>query len=478
MITYKDFFDDEACLANKLIDMYEGNQLEYLIDTLNGLSNKAYGKRENWEAAGMIPRVRNFMSGIINKSSTLFNKPPMLKIWANGVNKGFDDPTFNDLMDQADWISFFHNERRYTRLLKSTCVLQERIIPDGVTTEQGIYRYNRKRGDILKPRLLHRGNTVIVQNAAETQIIELAYLTSNDDYDDADDKNQFTYRHIDLNFITDIAVDKNKPDGFKETILLQVVNPHGIVPATMFYDEAKPRCGVWAELPEDLLSFQEMYNLWLTDVENAMKWQMVKQLFLDSDVAPANGYNVVEYNEHITTYNSVGSKQNNRPAGLGSIIRLVPSSNGTSPTFEWKGPESDLTMIYDVMSKLITDIASDWSVKLKAAGSGLASSGFQLIVEEIDNLTLRETQIIYFNDAIKHFYEVTTVLYPELTNGVLYAEFEQSSLPVNQKEQLDLWITKINAGLATKKDYLMQVEKLSEKEADLKLKENNSIKNL
>jgi hypothetical protein len=146
MINYTSFFDDEAYETNTLIEMYEGEQTERIIRILDGNGCNGFGKRSNWRENGIIPRTRNIMQGIVNKSSTLFNKPPSLMIWPSGnKTKGFVDNTFNSLMYQSDWKSFFQNVCRYTRLLKTTVVLAERIVPVDTITENGIYTFNPSR---------------------------------------------------------------------------------------------------------------------------------------------------------------------------------------------------------------------------------------------------------------------------------------------------------------------------------------------
>jgi hypothetical protein len=96
-------------------------------------------------------------------------------------------------------------------------------------------------------------------------------------------------------------------------------------------------------------------------------------------------------------------------------------------------------MITDVVKHFVEDIAEDWSVKIRTEGGGSADSGFKLVVEQSDNLTLRETQGQYFQDSLQHLYDVLRKMYPELTEGMLVVDFAPPSLPVNTQEQVNQW---------------------------------------
>jgi hypothetical protein len=157
--------------------------------------------------------------------------------------------------------------------------MAERIIPQEVQTVDGQYRWGRKEGELLKLTMLHQGNSCVELNQTETQIICFAYLTEDERYEG--DKNKWTYRRITAELVEDILVDDSQPEDKRETVIATQPNQLPVVP---FYDNKKPARGVWLSIPEDLLSFQEMLNLVLTDIENAMRWQMIKQLFINADI--------------------------------------------------------------------------------------------------------------------------------------------------------------------------------------------------
>src|SRR6266481_1880680 len=120
-LTHKDLRSADADAAQKLVDFYEDNQLDYLIDDLNKY-------RDNWKDRKFIPRVRNITKMIVDKSGLLFNAPPTLEIVTQDAAAPVTDPTFNELMERSDWIEFFQNVDVYTRACKTTVILLQKYV--------------------------------------------------------------------------------------------------------------------------------------------------------------------------------------------------------------------------------------------------------------------------------------------------------------------------------------------------------------
>src|SRR5262249_9206872 len=74
-------------------------------------------------------------------------------------------------------------------------------------------------------------------------------------------------------------------------------------------------------------------------------------------------------------------------------------------------------------------------------------------------------RVIMFQASLRRMYSQLRRLYPELHAGQLIVDFPAASLPVNQKEQEQVWDLKIAGGRASVVDYLMAEEGLSEDEA-------------
>lgn len=463
MITFEHFGDSQAQAAQKLVDFYEGTQLKYLIRTLDGFEHSGAGARSSWRERGFVPRVRNIVKPIVEKSATLFQKPAKFEILPEGsaTAKPVVDARFNQLLMHADGQEFFKTVDVYTRLLKATCVLQQKYVNGDRDTAGGVYRFDATLGDEMVPELLHRGNSVVIMNRTRTHILELAFLTSGSWLDE-----EWSYRHITPTMIRDVTVRMGKE------YVTENDNPDGIVPAVMFYDTGKPRSGVWPKIPEDLASIQELINSHLTDMEFALANGKSQKLVLKNAVQidptkPAEtGARVVESFDDNDRRLVVGPpKPDTVVGGIGSVIHIKDAQGAGSADAGFIGPDVDLSAHQEVIKGLVMDLATDWSVNLKVGGGGTAASGFSLIVQEMDNLTLREQRAQAFQAALRRFYEITYTLYPELTRGQLQVIFSEASLPVNKIEQQQLWEQKIASGFASVIDYLMEIEGLDQAEA-------------
>lgn len=462
MINHESFGDSQAQAAQKLVDFYEGSQLQYVIRALDGNDN-GYGQRTEWRNRGFTPRVRNIVKPIVEKSATLFQKPAKFEILPAGSTTAqpIIDSRFNEIMMLADAQEFMKSVDVYTRLLKATCVLQQKYVNGERDTTSGIYRFDATQGDEMVPELLHRGNSIVLMDRTRTHITELAFLTSGSWLSE-----EWSYRHITPAFIRDVLVIKGEE---QETIM---PNPDGIVPATMFYDTGKPRAGVWPKIPEDLPSLQELINSHLTDMEFALANGKSQKLVL-KNATVVDASRPVDAVARISETTDDGAhrlmpaaKKADVIGGIGSVINLTSGKNSAvQPDANYIGPDVDLAGHAEVIRQMMSDVCSDWSVNMKAGGTASASSGFSLIVQEMDNLTLREQRAQSFQAGFRRFYEVTTTLYPELTHGQLQVIFSDAALPVNKVEQQDLWEKRVASGFASVIDYLMQEEGLDEAEA-------------
>jgi hypothetical protein len=492
-ISAKDFNSKQAKHTNKLIDYYEGRQKHHLVHIMDGKGEFAAGKRTDWKERGIIPRVRNITKSIVDKSGLLFNRPPKLTIAIQNELNPVTDETFNAIMESADWIEVFQNVDVYTRLTKSTILLQQKYIPDGTTTINGQYAFDQTNGDALLFTLLHQGNSVVKMNPQRTQITALAFITTAPDKD-----GNFTYRLITPEEIIDVDVTSDN-DAYgstmttemKETIVGREVNPDGIVPASFFYDINKPRDGYWASVPEDLKDLQEMLNLHLTDMEYAMAWQKGKSAVITADIKNSDdnrGSQIIPaaqpgHTDGGETWENVPFYQQKtitNLGGLGSIIKLGLDGGGQPGKLDFVGPDTDLAALQSVMDTMCEAVASDWDVNLKYGGGGSATSGFQLVVEESNNLTLREKRAQSMVAGFRRFYQITQQLYTgQITEGLMQVEFAPPNLPVNQEEQERIWSDRIDNNRASPVDYFMEVKGMTEDQANAKSKkvinENNQI---
>lgn len=493
-IKYSDFFTPKAQIMQKAVDYYEGDQMDYVIQMLDGKMS-GWGKRKDWKPRGIIPRVRNVTRTIIDKSGLLFNKPPQLFICTDPDSPPVIDPVFNEIMEDADWMEVMQNIDIYTRLCGSIIVLQQLIVPDNRTTTNGQYRYDYTAGDQLIFTILHHGNCVVKMNAARTSIIELGFLIGDSSFNLESEwagrpkiwsycvwtpDEIFT---VDVNESLATTTGTVATPNDVETIVDTQQNPTGIITASFFYDTKKPRKGFWVRPPEDLVSLQEIVNLSYTDSEFAMAFQKQKTLFITGDITtddqnsgdlliPAAGLGRTPGG---ASYNDIPFYQNRRQSfigGLGSIVKLGLDGGMTAGKAEFVGPDTDLDKLEAIVSGWVESVANDWCVNINYGGGGKANSGFQLIVEEISNLQLRQMRAQTMGAGLRRFYEIVKVIFPgQLTDGYLDVIFAPPNLPVNQMEQEQIWSVRIDNNRASIKDYLMEEKGMTDDAEDLKMAE-------
>lgn len=460
------YADIQECSAvfNQLEDYYNSDQKKYVKHMLDSAGE---GKRKNWEERGIVPRARNITKSIVDKSGQLYNRPPALELWRD--TNVFQDPQFNDLMESIDWLALKQTEDAYVRLMKTVVVYYQRYVPEGTVTGDDGYVFNAARGDKLLHTLLHKGNCAIEMDLSRENIIELAYLADIGDIDCA--QGQIPYC-----VVTPIAIEDWVYDPAKGDAMVGIQpNPFGMVTAYVRYDTAKPTYEEWNKAPLDLLDLQNMYNLHLTDLEFAIAWNKQKTLFTNADIIENGseedgGYIPFAKHGHTdpgegSVYKGMQQQSLSHVGQLGAVVKLGATDDGTAPVVDFKGPDTQLKELNDVMRDLVNDVAQDWDVNLDIEGMGTATSGFQLVVREINNLNLRERRAQFAIRAHRKEYEILKVMYPTLPDAILQIKFPPPSLPVDEKVDQEIWDQKINSGRASIIDYFMEKENLTEDEA-------------
>ena len=438
--------EPDAKFARKAINYYDGKQVPELVKELSNPSSF----RKSWQEKGLRPRVRNITKAIVDKSGLLFNgNAPTVEVWVNGTVDQNATQNLKDLLDSVDWIEYFTNFDNQVRLLKT-----------GLTLVQWDPVSNLPIFDAL-----HRGNAAVVIDPTTKQVKELLVITS--DSEEADD-----FRHFTVDTITDYEYDT---ETLELTIKGQFPNPYGIVPVCAFHDTNTPRYGIWNIAPTDLVGMNEMYNLNLTDSEYAASWSKVKTLFTNAEIGDSS-MGTQTWVDPATGIPRQVPAPASVVGGPGRVVQMQ-TAPGESPYVEYKGPDVSLMPIKEMFSQWVKDFAADWSVRLQSSGDASASSGFQLIVEEMPNLELRKQRQKMFSAGFGRLYKVlafVTSTVPGMNlpiDGECYVEFSSPSLPIDDKVQEEVWSRRITEGRASRVDYLMEVKGLSKEEAVQKLSE-------
>ena len=428
---------DEAKAADCALDYLDGEQEEELIEVLNH-PNKG---RKDWKEQGMIPRWRNITKMIVQKSGLLFDDgAPVIELQTPDTDITNVEATkkFVTMLEDLQWEEFYNNMDQVVRLLKTALVL---VQWDPETNKPVI-------------DALHKANCEVILKKNNKDIDTLIYKTGEYETDAGEVE---TFRVFTDTLIQDITSDERG----NESITLSVPNPYGIIPVAVWHDTATPRVEFWNYPGTELVSLNEMYNLHLTDSEFAASWAKRATLFTNATMP-------VEYSD---TQGSGMSqfRPGMQPTGPGIIggpgkVIQIETQGLQNVLLEYKSPQVDLKPIDDMFKAWIRDFAADWSVNVQIDGSGSATSGFQLVVEEIDNLQLRKKRQRQCEAHLKRFYEVFKlvcfvgggIVFPD--DVELEVTFSDPGLPVNQKEQEEVWSIRIKEGRASRVDYFMAVE--------------------
>jgi len=454
----KELTSREGEKAKKSLNYYDGKQEEELIRFFNL-------HRKDWENDHLIPRTRNITRMVIEKSGQIIHDtPPIYEVHTGSGDDISLDETFTealvDLFDKADTVETLMNLDEMVRLLKTTLVL--------VTWDDPTQR--------LVFDLLHRGNSIVKWNSV-TKIPELLLynLYTHNEY--------AAYRLV----LPDLIIDFDYELGVgKVTVTMQDDNPLGIVPAAQFYDTTGPRVGFWNTVPMDLTNVNEMYNVSMSDSEFAMGWMKRPTLFTNASLGESHIETTSPYNDTTSTQTRLGatakfphqSVQDSEKVKFGPSAAVQLDSTGVDGPFaEFKAPDVNLKPIDEVVNGWVEAVASDWSVRAKVGGVGNASSGFQLVVEELPNLELRKQRQKMFAVGLARLFDVVKVVanthsennFPE--ESKLFVNYSEPNLPVENEKEEALWTVRINEGRASLVDYFIAVHGMSAEEAVEKIAE-------
>lgn len=454
---WDDFLDGTIpTQAEKALNYLDGDQEKEIIKVLD-CPNKG---RRQWKSRGIIPRFRNLVKPIVSHSGMIFKDTlPTFVVYdknSKTINQSATDFLYEEF-SKIELTESFITLDETTRLLKTTLLL---------TMWDTDYKE-------LVNILLHRGNSAVVLDKNGRDIIGLVYETSEDD----------TYRIITKDFIYDYK--ETGTDTIEHFYIYNTQpNPFGIVPVTPFYDTNLPRTGFWLQPGMDLVNINELYNLHITDAGFSLTWAKLPTLFTNCKFEGTGQDTLTQSQEWGQKLPTMVPDSTQLIGGPSKAIIL--DSNGVdSPFADYKAPVFDISSMDSVINGWVYNVANDWSVRLDVQGQGRASSGFQLVVEELPNLELRKQRQKMFTMAFKRWYHVLATVLNTVYGTIklpldaeLYVDFNDPILPVEAKEQEEIWSKKITEGRASLVDYFMEVKGLSVEEAISKIEEINKYDTL
>lgn len=441
---------EQSRFANKALDYYDGNQLTHMVNVLNHPSQG----RKDWQGRGMRVSYRNLTGSIIDKSGLLFLNGRPDVIVRDDKGGELDDDTFllHQMLNASDFEEVMVNFDSVLRMLKTALILTQ---------------YDNE-SQSLSFDILHRGNCAVMTKGFKREVSALLFKTG-------ESAKGCYYRTIDEESIQDWHIGSEI--GSSIELLETNENIYGKVPVTVFHDIKVPRDGFWNHIPQDLVCFNEEYNLYLVDTLYAASYANRKTLYTNASFT-GDDDETLEVQEFYgdplprQTYGSGGIT-----TGPDKMIQI--DTSGVENVFmEYMGPDIKLEEIRKLFAALVKDIASDWSVRIKVEGEGTANSGFQVVVEEMDNLELRKQRQQHMSagmtrlfDCVQHLTNVGEGMSIYNDESVVDVQFAKPSLPVDDYKEDEMWINRIAAGLASRVDYMMSKYNLSREQAEMKVLE-------
>lgn len=440
--------------ARTIVDYYDGKQDEYVVKQIAD----DYSGRASWKQRGIIPRSRNLLKMIINKSGLISNdKLPQFIIndQAGDIENEEETILLNSLLTKADIEDLIKNNDPLIRALSTTKVLVQ------YDEEVGKYVF-----DILG---LHNSATVLDEYR---KLDLLIYMLGHD----SNGKQRF--RIFTNNLIQDITVDEKG----QEVITNSMPNPFGFIPVATFHDLTKPRCSDWNTPSSELVQLNDIYNLHITDSEFAIKHMKYGTWVTNceiSGVAPSGGTSEQQvYNRSLPVTTTTSTSQE-VVIGPTSIVQLG-GSKSDNPYFDWKSPVVNLEPLDNIINTWVDSYATDWSVVLDQSGS--ADSGFKLVVKELPNMEMKKARAKMQQSG----YEELCDIVMRIQNIILPGSFTEGSkpkvkffdpiLPVDETADEGVWNLRIQNGRATRIDYFMQKFDMTKIQAEEKIAEIDAIR--
>lgn len=456
--------DRDARMARKSLDYYDGKQLTHMVELLN---HPQRGRR-NWQDRGYFPLFRNLTKSVVERSGMLFNSGmPTVSYYDLGTSNINDTVAtlLGDYLHDSHFNEFLINCDDTVRLLKTIWIL----IDYDATEDK--YSFN----------LLHEGNCEMRFENGATEPTWLAYVRDSEDDDTS-------LRVITSDKYEDWVISKTEliqgANTFTQSRAEKVGefdNPYGFIPVSTWHDTKLPRNGRECEADYDLVNLNEALNLFMTDINYAGAWSLRKTLFTNASF----GDTTIEETFAQSSGNTYNQKlllqspsSNSAIAGPDQAV-VVDTRGVDAPFIDYKGPEFNLNQLVDLWKFMIEGICHDWSVSINFDGNGTANSGFQLVVQEIPNLELRNKRQRMAEMAIQRIIGnmllMHTSIYGTSFIGDVYVEFPEAELPIDVSSKDKLWYDRIDNKVASRQDYLMNVMGMTLEEANEKVVEINLL---
>lgn len=341
---------------------------------------------KDWRNRKFVPVFENPTKILIERSAKSYKESPKRTVTLNGeLSEGLTE-SYNDLLrgTNLNFISqdLDHRARLFTASL---------LLPQFDEESQN-----------LTLTVLSRNNSEVLFNRVTGEIDGIMYTTG--------------FRCIHGGQKSHIWTKDNIFDFEDDKLINTEDNPYGIIPVAILNDTRPPLGELWRYKSwEQLIQLSDGVNLFNTEALFNARYAMVGSPVTNMDIPEGLVRGI------------------DAPLALGS-------SGGETPFFEFAAPTANVTEFMAWFKPFRETIADEWGVNLNIAGSGTADSGFKLIVEEFENIELRQTRIVAAKQFEEDLYQVFAAMsvvhdWGLDAEGRGVADFVEPALPVNKTEE-------------------------------------------
>jgi len=383
--------------AQKAVDYLENDMLLHMEELLECQLTK-------WRKRGFVPLYENPTKILIERSAKTYKESPKRAVTLNGDVSETQTVAYNDLLRETNLNFISQDLDARARLFRASLLL-----PQFDTESQK-----------LTLTVLSRNNSDVIINRMTGEIDGLAYtagivgMSGNQIY------------HI----WTPSTIYDLEGDSVSKTD-----NPYGIVPAAILNDTRPPLGELWKYKSwEQLIQLSDGVNLFNTEALFNARYAMVG--------APVTNMTIPE----------------GFVRGIDAAIALDSNNSAETPFFEFASPTANVTEFMAWFKPFREAIADEWGVNLNIAGRGTADSGFKLIVEEFENIELRQTRIVAAKQFEEDLYQVFAAMSPVHdwgldSEGRGVADFAEPVLPVNKNEEWTIAKEQLGLGIISFEEY-------------------------
>ncbi|RLC65502.1 MAG: hypothetical protein DRI01_00650 [Chloroflexi bacterium] len=426
----------------KLIDYYEGRQLEYLEDIL---------KKQfvDYEHLKLQPRFVNITKQIIDTVAVTYKWGAQRELYNNKKKvSDKENALWQYIYESTKWERYMRVVDKYVKLLGTTFLRpyfntdDNKLALDLVTPDEiDIIQHPQDPTKYIA--------VLYARIATDTYLIRVGEYKTN---------LQYIYHYWDAENYRQFLVDGTilRIEGNEEGI-----NPYGVLPFVRFMD-TMPLQGVFVDRGEDLLNAQENINVKLTQLNYLIKMQSFSIPILI-------GYNPTS-DEEIVLH-------------PGRPYVLPPTAKDeTQPDLQFRTPSPQINTLMEQIEKEITAIARVYGIsESEFRLTGSPSSGFALKMENLKLIEQRENALPYYEDAEEELFEVVKKVWNYHSDylpsghefkGVKFDDNTKLKVTINPPifpespdEERSRWDWLFANKMATPVEYYMRYKGMTEEEA-------------